>query len=334
MPRPRTYNQVLVPRRYTPGKRRFSIYWTWSYPWEANRAVTELDNRFSTMTEVRRVGWPEYETIEYGEKMFLQGIAGTLELFHLGLIRFQDMVGTLTNHPVAVYQRIDQAGQRQQLDHGLLDDTDTLMVFGLDHLVTEQEAAPEEIEAVRDFLKREGTCLILGPHHDVGCSDDMKQRDVEYAHHGDPLVPRQQRFGRYTRSLMKGLGVPVENRYGLRPATVGETTRLQPLIKTDDVDSRGWLEGVTTFNFHPHLPHYAVTTNERDAIHVLARQPVNMEHPHPFTAAGNRDFNMFLWMPPRGDRAGDILLADSTIFTTLFGGDESLDRFWTNIATK
>ena len=35
---------------------------------------------------------------------------------------------------------------------------------------------------------------------------------MEYAHHGDPLVPRQQRFGKYTRSVMKGLGVPVENR--------------------------------------------------------------------------------------------------------------------------
>jgi hypothetical protein len=37
---------------------------------------------------------------------------------------------------------------------------------------------------------------------------------MEYAHHGDPLVPRQQRFGKYTRSVMKGLGVPVENRTG------------------------------------------------------------------------------------------------------------------------
>ena len=55
---PRTYNQVNVPRKYTAGRRRFTIYWTWSYPWEANRDVTELDNRFSTMTEVRRVGWP------------------------------------------------------------------------------------------------------------------------------------------------------------------------------------------------------------------------------------------------------------------------------------
>jgi hypothetical protein len=330
---PRTYNQVLVPRRYTPGKRRFSIYWTWSYPWEANRDVSEMDNRFSTMTEVRRIGWPGYESLEYSQKMFLQGIAGTLELFHLGLVRFQQAVGEITGHPVAVYQRIDQAGQKQQLDHGLLDDTDTLMVFGLDHLVTEQEAAPEEIEALRDFLSREGTCLILGPHHDVGCSVDLKQRAMEYAHHGDPLVPRQQRFGRYTRSLMRGLGVPVENRYGLRPATVAGTTRLQPLLKSRDLDPRGWLDGVPTFNFHQHLPHYAVTTDDPGAIHVLAQQPIDMSHPHPFSEAGNRAFNMFLWMPPRAERSGDILLADSTIFTTLFGSDESLDRFWANIAT-
>ena len=55
---PRTYNQNHIPRKYTPGKRRVSIYWTWSYPWETNRNVEEMDNRFSTMTEVRRVGWP------------------------------------------------------------------------------------------------------------------------------------------------------------------------------------------------------------------------------------------------------------------------------------
>lgn len=332
--RPRTYNQVQVPRKYTAGKPRVSIYWTWSYPWEANRDLTEMDNRFSTMTEVRRVEWPNYESIEFSEKMFLQGIAGTLELFHLGLLRFQQCAGEITGHPVAVYQRIDQAGQKLPLDDRVLEDTDTLMVFGLDHMVTEQEAAPEEIEAVRQFVNREGTSLILGPHHDVGVSSDLKERAIEYAHHGDPLVPRQQRFGKYTRSLMKGLGVPVENRYGLRPATVKGTNRLQPLVMSNDLDSRGWLEGVATFNFHPHLPHYAVTTSDNKSIRVLARQPIDMSHPHPFTEAGNREFNMFLWMPPDGKRAGDILLADSTIFTTLFGGDESLERFWKNIVTK
>jgi hypothetical protein len=229
---------------------------------------------------------------------------------------------------------VDQAGQKLPIDAGILDDTDTLMVFGLDHLVTEQEAASEEIEAMREWLKREGTCLILGPHHDVGVSSDLKERAMEYAHHRDPLVPRQQRFGQYTRSVMKGLGVPVHNQYGLRPATVAGTRQLQPLIKRGDLDTRGWLQGVGTFNFHPHLPHYAVTANEPGAIHLLAQQPIDVSRPHPFTEAGHREFNMFLWMPPKGERAGDILLADSTIFTTLFGGDESLERFWNNIATK
>ena len=111
---PRTYNQVEVPRAYTAGKRRFSIYWTWSYPWESNRDVTEMDNRFSTITEVRRVAWPAYETPEYSARMFLQGIAGTLELFHLSLLRFQQLVGEQTGHHVAVYQRVDQAGGTSQ----------------------------------------------------------------------------------------------------------------------------------------------------------------------------------------------------------------------------
>ncbi len=331
---PRTYNQDHVARPYTPGRRRFSVYWAWSYPWEVNRDVTEMDNRYSTMTEVRRVGWPEYETIEYSAKMFQQGIAGTLELFHLSLVRFQQVIGEVTGHPVAVYQRVDQAGQKQPLDERVLEDTDTILVFGLDHMLTNQEAAPAEIEAIQRFLSREGTCLVLGPHHDVGVSSDLKVRAIEYAHHGDPLVPRQQRFGTFTRSLMAGLGVPVENRYGLRPATVQGTDHPQPLIKSEDLDTRGWLSGVTTFNFHMHLPHYAVTTSDTDAIHVLARQPIDLSRPHPFTAMGNREFNMFLWMPPSGGRAGDILLADSTIFTTLFGGDASLECFWTNLATK
>jgi hypothetical protein len=291
-PSPRTYNQIQKPRPFMPGKRRFSVYWTWSYPWEAGRDITEMDNRFSTMTEVRRVLWPFYETVEYSEKMFLQGIAGTLELFHLSIVRFQQVIETVTGHPVPDYQRIDQAGQRLLIDERILADTDTLMVFGLDHLVTEQEALPEEIEAIKQFLKREGTCLILSPHHDVGFSEDLNQRQQEYKHHGDEALNKQM-----------------------------------------DLDKRGWLNGVNTFNFHMHLPHYAVTTDDPKLIHVLASQPIDMTHPHPFIEAGNTEFNMFLWMPPNEERAGDILLADSTIFTTLFGGDESLERFWKNLAT-
>src|SRR6059058_6040302 len=175
----RLYNHFVIPRKYVPGERRFSVYWTWSYPWEANRDITEMDNRFSTMTEVRRVTWPVYESIEYSEKMFLQGIAGTLELFHLSIVRFQQVIETVTGQPVPDFQRIDQSGQKLPLDERILSDTDTLMIFGLDHLITEQEASGEEIEALKQFLKREGTYLIIGPNHNVGFSEDLEQRQKE-----------------------------------------------------------------------------------------------------------------------------------------------------------
>ena len=140
----RTYNQNHISRKYTPGKRRMSIYWTWSYPWESQRDLAEMDNRFSTMTEVRRVAWPAYEKPEWSAAQFLQGIAGTLELFHRSTLSFQEVAEDVTGHPVAVFQRIDQAGYRLPIDKRILADTDTLMVFGLDHLVSEQTAGPEE----------------------------------------------------------------------------------------------------------------------------------------------------------------------------------------------
>ena len=181
--------------------------------------------------------WPAYETPEYDAANFLQGIAGTLELFHRSALAFQDLAQEATGHPVAVFQRIDQAGYKLPIDERILADTDTLMVFGLDHLLGEEEAAPEEIAAITEWLKREGTCLLLAPHHDVGFTDDPAQRQVEYEHHGDRLVPRQQRFSQYTRSLMKALEVPVHNIWGLRPAVVEGTKDIAPLTGIRDLDS-------------------------------------------------------------------------------------------------
>jgi hypothetical protein len=327
----RTYNQTHVPRSHTPGRRRISIYWSWSYPWEAQRDLAAMDNRFSTMTEVRRVAWPNYETAEWDEAHFLQGIAGTLELFHRSTLHFQELAGELTGHPVAVFQRIDQAGYRLPIDERILADADTLMVFGLDHVLAQDEAQPDEVAAIQNWLQREGTCLLLAPHHDVGWTDDLKQRQVEYLHHGDPLVPRQQRFSQYTRSLMKALDIPVHNTWGLRPAVVDGSNQIAPLTGFRDLDTPRLLDNVTTFNFHPHLPHYAVTTDD-SKVRVLTRQPIDLDRPHPFTAAGNTEFNSCVWIPPGDERAGHVLLADSTIFTTLFGGTDSLQTFWGNLA--
>jgi len=333
MPIARTYNQGHIPRKYTPGKRRLSIYWSWSYPWEAQRDIAGIENRFSTMTEVRNVLWPAYETPEWGRDQFLQGIAGTLELFHRSALRFQQIAGEVTGHPVAVFQRVDQAGYSLPIDERILADTDTLLVFGLDHLPAGLDATAGEIEAIKTWLKREGTCLLVAPHHDVGFTDDLKQRQVEYKHHGDTLVPRQQRFSQYTRSLMKALEIPVINQWGLRPALVKGTRDIAPLTAFRDLDKPGLLNKVPTLNFHPHLPHYALTRDDGKTVKLLARQPIDLDRPHPFTDAGNTEFNCLLWLPPNEKRAGDILMVDSTNFTTLFGGTESLENFWKNIAT-
>ncbi len=328
----RTYNQSHV-RRPRNGRRRVSIYWTWSYPWEAQRDPAAMSNRFSTMTEVRNVAYPAYETAEFEAADFLQGIAGTLELLHRSTLAFQDLVAELTGHPVAVFQRVDQSGYRQPIDERILADTDTLMVFGLDHLDSGLEATRGEVEAIREWLRREGNCLLLAPHHDVGFTDDLAQRQLEYEHHGDRLVPRKQRFSRYTRSLMRALSVPVHNIWGLRPAVTSGTREPVPLNTFGDFDELRLLDGVPSLSFHRHLPHYELTAPEGASLRVLARQPIDLTRAHPFTAAGDTEFNAVIWMPPDGDRAADIVLIDSTHFTTLFGGTASLHNLWRNLAS-
>jgi hypothetical protein len=328
----RTYNQAHAPRAYERGRRRVSVYISWSYPAEANRNVAEMDNRFSTMTEVRRALWPAYEQPRFADPLqFQQGIAGSLELFFWAWVRFQQLTEEVTGNKVPVFQRVDQAGFALPLDERVLGDCDTLFLFGLDHNVTGQRPSAAEIEALREFMKREGTCLVIGPHHDVGATPDLDQRAVEYAHHGDPLVPRQQRFGQYALALLQALDVPVETRFGLRPATVAGSNRIAPFEAVRDLDSGGWLAGVDSLNFHMHLPHYALTRDDGSA-RVLARQPIDLSHPHPFTETGGRAFNTVVWAPAGNQRAGDVLVVDSTVFSTLFGGDASLERFWKNIA--
>ena len=75
----RTYNQAHASRPYTPGRRRLSIYISWSYPGEAGRDVSQLDNRFSTMTEVRRVTWPDQKIF----RTTLAAVADVIEKNHL-----------------------------------------------------------------------------------------------------------------------------------------------------------------------------------------------------------------------------------------------------------
>lgn len=59
------------------------------------------------------------------------------------------------------------------------------------------------------------------------------------------------------------------------------------MCAASSLDTQGWLANVSTFNFHQHLPHYALATEDTRAIRVLARQPIDVTRPHPFIEAGN-----------------------------------------------
>src|SRR4051794_24729761 len=116
-PSGRTYNQDHAPRKYSRDHRRVSVYTSSGYPGEPNRRPAEMDNRFSTMIEVRRVLWPAYESPQWADPLrFQQGIAGSLELFFWAWVKFQQVIEEVTGHKVPMFQRVDQAGFPLPLD--------------------------------------------------------------------------------------------------------------------------------------------------------------------------------------------------------------------------
>ena len=178
---------------------------------------------------------------------------------------------------------------------------------------------------------------MVSLHHDIGRVTDLppEQRvalqEVEYRHHGDPTIPPQQSFSGFARSLLEAIGVPIENRYGLNPAKSGSGDP-EELEINRGADRFNVLEGVTTFNRHPHLPHFEKPSASQAIYDVLARQKINMAAPpHPFTLSGRRDFDALL--QARSEVfAGRLLVCDATMWSSAFGGLASLQRFWTNLA--
>ena len=240
------------------------------------------------MTEVRRVAWPHYEKPEWSERQFLQGIAGTLELFHLSTVRFQNIVGEATGHPVVVYQRIDQAGQRLPIDDEVLGDTDTMMVFGLDHMVTEQEAGtggnrsgPKISDARGNLSHHRSASRCRGIQRSGGASNGIRAPRRS-------LGSRQQRFGLYTRSLMKGLGVPVENRCGSAPGAVAGDEPDCAVDGLRDWTTPGMAYRRDNIQFPPTPAALRLTTDDTKSIRVLARQPIDMSRSPPVYGSGKQ----------------------------------------------
>ena len=323
--------------------RKFALYFAWDKQAEARRPLEMLNDRFPALFELRRAAWPMLRQLQDGE----QGIAGFLDRIVLGDFQmFLRVVAEETGVAPEIIASRDLDGTAHSLGEALDDGTHTLIVVSLDHFRTRQEPTAEDLALVRAFLARPEAVLTVCPHHYIGGDGDgdtdgdgevFRRRIEEHRHHSDPLVPGAQRLGGYARSLLTGLGLPVDNLYGLRPAT-GSGGQPMPLEVARALDAVGFLGGdeshqVTTFNAHPHLPHLQPVGSGISAYKVLARQPIDLNaENHPFTAAGNTHFNAFLWAPPDGARRGHVLVCDATVWSAAFKGVDSLTNFWRNLA--
>lgn len=317
--------------------RRIGLYFSWSRPLETAARLEVLEHRFPALFELRRAVWPRFEEMRTGD----QGIAGFLDHVVLsGFERCRAVMKAAAGPDAIRVDRTDPEGGVHLLDEELLARLDTLIIIGLDNAPTGQRPLQAEIDAIRRFLARSGTCVVVSPHHAIGASEDPERPGAgdrarlvaEHAHHGDALVAGQQQLGDFARALLAAIELPVESRFGLKPATTPDGAP-EPLERTGN-DDRRLLEGVSTFNAHPHLPHLDVPPRLDSQIHVLARQRISPVAPrHPFTDAGNTHFNALLWAPPAGDRRGDVLVTDATLWSSHFGGVASLERLWHNVAT-
>ena len=319
-------------------KRVLAVYFSLDQQAESAAPLGVLENRFAALFEVRRIFWPRYESFADPEK-FDQGVAGFLDNILFENFRlFLQTIPRWTERAVRVAHR-KTAHSESLLDAGFLSGIDTLIVISFDSLRTQQHARTEEIAAVREFLKDPSHMIFVCPHHDIGNLDGvspdqrLSRQEAEFHHHGDPAIPPQQRFGGFAASLLQGLGLHVRNRFGLHPAKAagGEPTELEISAQ---FDRHNLLNGVTTFNLHPHLPHFDIGSESAGKLEVLARQEIDLDAPpHPFVQAGNRRFNALLQTTEQFS-PGSLLICDATTWSSTAGGLESLRRFWQNVAQR
>jgi hypothetical protein len=316
--------------------RQVALYFAWSRPDEVTAPLGILEDRFPALFELRRMFWPRFEQFADPVK-FDQGVGGFLDNIQLANFKlFADLAASWTGNPVRSAERRTDAGLRA-LDGEFLAGVDTLVVISFDSSRTEQQASGAEIAAIRSFLDDPDHTLFVCPHHDIGNGDGLPEverrarQELEFHHHGDPAIPARQCFGDFGISLLSGLGLPVRNRFGLRPAKLPDGSPA-PLEIAAEFDRSGLMQDVTTFNLHAHLPHFERLGDSAAKLDVLARQPIDLEAPpHPFTAGGRRDFDALLQSKPDAFR-GRVLICDTTTFSSTAGGVESLQRFWRNVA--
>jgi hypothetical protein len=315
------------------------VYYAWSRPEEVGAPLEVIENRFPALFESRRMLYPIFEALSDPAR-FDQSIGGFLDhIMKQNFAAFVEQAGAQTGHPVVEVERVADNGARTGLDAVLLNAADTLVVISFDSLRTRQDASGAEVEAVRQFLAHPDHLVFICPHHDIGDApglahdERLERQTADFLHHGDKTIPPQQRFGGFARSLLAGLGVPVENRFGLHPAAETDGSPA-PIEVESALDRLHLLQGVGTFNLHPHLPHLERLGDAVTKLDVLVRQKINLTAPpHPFTRNGRVTFDALLQSRP-DVFAGNLLVGDATLWSSTAGGVDSLRRFWTNVVGR
>ncbi|HUO43697.1 MAG TPA: hypothetical protein VMT94_02145 [Burkholderiales bacterium] len=319
--------------------RKIAAYYAWSRPDEIGAPLAIIENRFPALFESRRMLYPRFEEFSDPNR-FDQSITGFLDyIMKKNFTAFVEQARAQTGQPVLELERVHDDGQWFPLDDDLAGSVDTLIVISFDSIRTGQQASDAELRAVRAFLAKPDNLLFVSLHHDIGHAEGLphtarlRLQEIEFLHHGDRTIPPQQRFGGFGRSLLAGLGMPVENRFGLRPAA--EPGGLPSPIEIESgLDRLGLLDGVTTFNLHPHLPHFERLGAAVEKMEVLARQRIDLTAPpHAFTQGGRTTFDALLQSRP-GVFAGDLLVGDATLWSSTAGGVDSLHRLWANVARR
>jgi len=321
------------------GARKLAFYCAWHRSAETGAPIEILDNRFPALFESRRMLYPKLAELSDPSR-FEQGIGGFIDhVLRRNFTHFLEQARDLHGCAVNEIFRGDAGGRTAALDGTVLAGVDTLIVISFDSIRTAQVASDAEVDAVRRFLSTPGHIAFICPHHHIGDgpaggTDGLHEDQLtEFLHHGDKTIPPQQRFGGFARSLLAGLGVPVENRFGLRPAA-GADGAPTPIEVETSCDRHGLLRDVATFNLHLHLPQLERLGPAREQLDVVARQRIDLSAPpHPFTRGGRATFDVLLQSRP-GVFAGTLLVSDATLWSSTAGGVESLQCLWRNVLAR
>jgi hypothetical protein len=316
--------------------RNILMYFPWSRPDEEGAPLGTLDNRFGALFELRRLQWPKYEALSDTEH-FNQGIAGFFEHILLqNYSLFREDVRIRSGNVVRIVERCASDGKVTLLDGDLLDGLDILIIVSFDSQRTGQHPNDSELTVIRKFLDDPSHTLFVSPHHDIGNVDGvpsneiLERQEVEFHHHGDVGIPGQQRLSGFAKTLLRDLGVPVSNNFGLRPAKMRDGSPA-PIQINSQADRFNLLRGVSTFHLHPHLPHLEMLGDSPQKMEVLVQQPIDLEAPpHPFVKQGRKTFDALLQSKPNVF-AGRLLICDATLWTSTNGGLASLRQFWANM---